>query len=100
MNIASELKRMLTDPVPQTPEGYQAQVNAIEKFDSRADLAGIKCPVLILNGSEDILTPTYLSEELHYNIENSTLELVSECGHMIPQEKPQEFARYISNFFS
>ena len=100
MTISNELKRMLTDPVPQTPEGYQAQVNAIEKFDSRADLTEIICSVQIINGSEDILTPTYLSEELHRTIKNSSLKLIAECGHMIPQEKPEEFAQYILNFFN
>lgn len=98
LSVESEQERMLTDPVPQTPEGYQAQVKAIGKFDSRTDLARITCPVLILNGLDDILTPTWLSEELHQNIGHSTLKLIPECGHMIPQEKPEEFARYISNF--
>lgn len=99
-SVFGELQRMLTDQVPQTPEGYQAQVKSIAKFDTRPDLAQIECPVLILNGSEDVLTPTYLSEELHRKIKNSKLQLISECGHMLPQEKPEEFARCVLNFLA
>ncbi len=96
--VSSELQRMLTDPVPQTPEGYQAQAQAIAQFDARRDLSQINCPVHILNGSEDTLTPTYLSEALHQGIKNSSLKLLSECGHMLPQEKPEEFAKCILAF--
>lgn len=98
-NITAELHRMLTEPYPQTPEGYAAQVQAIRQFNVRADLHQIQCPTLILNGIEDVLTPTYLSEELHQGIYNSKLCLIPKCGHMIPQEKPDLFSQYILDFF-
>lgn len=98
-NIRSELQRMMTDPVPQTPEGYMAQVQAIKAFDSRAYLSKILCPTLIVNGTEDVLTPAYLSEELHKGINHSKLHLIPNCGHMIPQEKPFQFTQCILDFF-
>lgn len=98
-NISSELQRMLMDPVPQTPEGYVAQVQAIKTFDSRAYLSKIQCPTLIVNGTEDVLTPTYLSEELHKEINHSKLHLIPNCGHMIPQEKPSQLTQCILGFF-
>jgi pimeloyl-ACP methyl ester carboxylesterase len=97
--VASEFQRMLTDPIPQTPEGYSAQVRAIRQFDARADLAKIKCPTLILNGAEDVLTPTYVSEELQRGIPHAKLRLMQQCGHMLPQENPEEFVRCILDFF-
>ncbi len=97
--MASEFKRMLRDPVPQTPEGYQAQVKAIKQFDGRQNLSDIQCPVLIVNGTEDLLTPHWLSEELNHQINRSRLELVQRCGHMIPQEKPDVFAQLAIYFF-
>jgi 3-oxoadipate enol-lactonase len=98
-HITSEFQRMLTDPVPQTPEGYRAQVHAIGTFDSRAELNKIQCPTLIINGTEDLLTPTYLSEELHQGIRHSKLNLIPKCGHMLPQENPKHFTQCIMNFF-
>jgi len=98
-NISSELQRMLMDPEPQKPEGYEAQVHAIKTFDSRAYLNKIQCPTLIVNGTEDVLTPTYLSEELHKGINHSKLHLIPNCGHMIPQEKPEQFIQCILDFF-
>ncbi len=98
--VADEMQRMLTDQVPQTPEGYQAQVQAIAAFDAREDLNQIQCPTLILNGLEDILTPPYLSEDLHRNIKNSKLTIMPQCGHMLPQENPKEFAESVLNFYT
>ena len=99
-NITSELQRMLMDPAPQTPEGYEAQVQAIGQFNSRADLSKIQCPTLIVNGTEDVLTPPYLSEELHDAISHSKLHLIPKCGHMIPQEKPEQLLQCILDFFT
>ena len=95
----SEFERMLKDPAPQTPEGYQAQVKAIEQFDGRQILNDIQCPVLIVNGTEDLLTPHELSEELNRQINFSRLEWIQSCGHMIPQEKPEVFAQLVTDFF-
>ena len=97
--MTSEFERMLRDPVPQTPEGYQAQVKAIEQFDGRKNLSDIQCPVLIVNGTDDLLTPHDLSEELNHQINRSKLEWIQSCGHMIPQEKPETFAQLVINFF-
>ncbi len=93
--VSSELQRMLNDPFPQTPAGYQAQVKAIAKFDTRAELGQISCPVFIIHGTEDVLTPSHLSQELHQKIKNSTLHGIPECGHMLPQENPEALAHYI-----
>ncbi len=98
-NIEAELGRMLNDATPQTPAGYQAQVNAIARFNSLADLQRIQSPTLILNGQEDILTPHYLTAALHAGIADSKLVLLPDCGHMIPQEKPQQFSELICDFF-
>lgn len=97
--MAAEFERMLKDPTPQTPEGYRAQVEAIEQFDGRQSLSDIQCPVLITSGTEDLLTPRELSEELNRQIKRSRLEWIEGCGHMMPQEKPEVFARLVTDFF-
>lgn len=99
-NITAELARMLEDPFPQTPEGYASQVQAIARFDSREDLNRIQCPVLIVHGLEDVLTPMYLAHELHQGIAQSSIAFIPHCGHMIPQEKPKELAQWILDFFA
>jgi pimeloyl-ACP methyl ester carboxylesterase len=97
--MASEFERMLTDPTPQTPEGYLAQVKAIDQFDGRKELSDIQCPVLIVNGTEDLLTPDVHSEELHHRIDRSKLKWIDQCGHMIPQEKPETLVQLAVDFF-
>ncbi len=98
--IQAELQRMLGDPVPQTPEGYQAQVRALAQFDARADLARIQCPTLIINGTDDVLTPGYLSDALQAGIPKAQLQLISDAGHMLPFEKPQQLVACIRDFFT
>ena len=68
-------------------------------FDGRQNLSDIQCPVLIVNGTEDLLTPHALSEELNHQINRSKLEWIHGCGHMIPQEKPDVFAQLGIDFF-
>jgi len=98
-NIHAELDRMLTDPVLQTPSGYAAQVRALAQFDVRDKLHLVRCPTLIINGHDDVLTPSALSETLQQGIAQSRLSLLSECGHMIPQEQPRQFCQLINSFF-
>ena len=98
--MALEYKRLLTDKAPQSPENYWAQVMAIKHFDASHDLGNIKCPTLILNGEMDVLTPTYLSEALCQGIKKAQLTLIPDCGHMIPQEKPEAFVDIILDFFN
>jgi len=96
--VQAEMQRMRTEPVPQTPQGYRAQVEALAMFDARADLKTIQCPTLMINGHDDVLTPTHLSEELHHGIEGSHLTIIADCGHMIPQEQPEAFIQCIIDF--
>jgi len=98
--MASEFTRMLADPVPQTAAGYLAQVNAIKQFDGRLYSHDIQCPVLIVHGNEDLLTPSVLAEALHQNISHSKLVSIPACGHMIPQEKAALFSQIATDFFS
>ena len=97
--VQAEMQRMRTEPVPQTPKGYRAQVEALARFDARADLKAIQCPTLIINGHDDVLTPTHLSEELHHGIDASHLTIIAACGHMIPQEQPEALTQCIIDFF-
>jgi pimeloyl-ACP methyl ester carboxylesterase len=56
--------------------------------DSRADLARVGCPALVLCGRDDALTPPALSEELARSIPGARLVVVEECGHLAPLEQP------------
>jgi pimeloyl-ACP methyl ester carboxylesterase len=60
----------------------------IGRSDSRADLAGIRCPTLVLCGRQDALTPPELSEEIAAGVPGGRLVLVGGCGHLSTLEQP------------
>jgi pimeloyl-ACP methyl ester carboxylesterase len=61
-------------------------------------LSEIKVPTLLVHGMQDKIVPVNWAERAHRLIKNSTLELIPECGHLPPVEKPQLFNRIIRRF--
>ncbi len=61
-------------------------------------LPQIDCPVLLIWGKEDKITPPFVAEDFHKLIKNSTLVWMEECGHAPMMEKPEEFNRLLQNF--
>jgi len=58
--------------------------------DSRADLAAIVCPTLLICGRQDPLAPPALHEEMATAIPGAELLIIEECGHLPPLEQPEE----------
>ena len=58
----------------------------------------IQQKVLFISGREDKMTPATKAEELSNNIQNSSITILNECGHMMMIEKPQEVTELIYNF--
>ncbi|MGB9667355.1 MAG: alpha/beta fold hydrolase [Thermosulfidibacteraceae bacterium] len=70
-----------------------------DRFDLRNKLEEIEVPVLIVVGSDDVMTLPKLSEELSNKIPKSKLEIVEGKGHMLPLESPDNLAELIVNFW-
>lgn len=71
-------------------DGFIRQQKAIlSRADSRALLATIDCPTLVLCGRQDRLTPLHLSEEMAAAIPGAELVVVEECGHLPALERPE-----------
>lgn len=59
----------------------------------------VTCPTLIIVARQDRLRTPEEAREIMTLIANAELELVEECGHMIPLEKPHELARITKTWF-
>ena len=70
------------------------------RHDLRERVSEIKAPTLIIAGEEDILVPVKYSRILREKIENSTLVILKNCGHVPPIEKPDEFNRIVMRFLN
>ena len=72
-------------------EGFIRQQTAImNRSDQRSILAAIECPVLVVGGTQDQLTPIEWQQEIVDNVKNSQLEILDNCGHLSPLEQPEK----------
>lgn len=71
------------------PAQLIAQNRALmERPDARPHLPGLRCPVLVLCGDTDRLTPPECSREIAGLVPQAELVWVETCGHMLTMEKP------------
>ena len=56
--------------------------------DARSHLAAVGCPVLVMCGDSDQLTPLECSREIAALVPHAELVVVPECGHMLTMEQP------------
>ena len=75
-------------------DGYIRQQTAIlGRPDARPMLPAIACPTLIIGGRQDLRTPVELHEEMAALIPAARLEIIENCGHLSPLERPEEVLR-------
>ncbi|MGB8423674.1 alpha/beta fold hydrolase [Paraburkholderia sp.] len=66
-----------------TPGAFLRQLKAIQAWGRQApqDLGGIRIPVLIANGDNDIMVPTVNTTDMASRIPNSRLVIYEDAGH-------------------
>ncbi len=75
-------------------DGFVRQIKAqTRRPDSRPNLAHIECQTLVLTGDEDQLCPPAIHQEMAEKIPNSTLHIISNCGHLSTMEHPEEVSK-------
>lgn len=62
------------------------------RIDSRPFLKDIRCPTLVVAGRQDAIMPLEVLRELADGIPGARFEVLDDCGHMAPLEKPAEVA--------
>lgn len=74
----------------RTPAIFEAQIHALlTRPDATPQLAGLRCPTLLLTGEQDGWAPPAQHRVMHEAIAGSTLVVLPGCGHMSPMEAPQ-----------
>lgn len=61
----------------------------IARPDARPHLPQLRCPVLVMCGEADQLTPPACSREIAALVPQARLVLVPRCGHMLTMERPE-----------
>jgi pimeloyl-ACP methyl ester carboxylesterase len=88
--VADVVRAMARD---RGPEAFIRQQRAImSRADSRPRLAAIRCPTAVICGRQDALLPLEVHEEMARGIPGAALEVIEDCGHLAPLERPAEVA--------
>ena len=80
------------------PAAYALGAAAVWLADQRERAAAVRCPTLILCGSEDRITPPSLSEQLKDIIPHAALVEIAGAGHLSNLEQPAIFNRVVERF--
>jgi len=83
----------------QSPVGVSAGVRALrDRPDRRAELSAIRCPTLVIVGSEDKISPPAEMAEIASAIPEARLVEIAGAGHLSNLERPNEFSSAIAQF--
>jgi 3-oxoadipate enol-lactonase len=63
-------------------------------------LKEIECPAMVIVGEFDVGTPLSAALEMHNNLKQSVLVLISNAAHMTNIEQPSQFNRALELFLN
>jgi pimeloyl-ACP methyl ester carboxylesterase len=90
-SILSDMRRVL----------HMVRVAACAKRDNlRDELPAVACPVLLVWGSNDLVTPPSAAEEFKRLLPDSRLHFVPDCGHVPMVEHPEVFNALLVDFLN
>ena len=81
------------------PEVRKRQSALIRK-DGYADLRRIKCPSLVIACRQDRLRTMEETERMAKNLPQTRFEVIEDCGHMAPLERPHELATLLGGWIT
>ena len=83
----------------QSPEGVSAGIKALrDRPDRRAELSAIRCPTLVIVGTEDRISPPAEMAEIASAIPGARLVEIAGAGHLSNLERPNEFSSAVAHF--
>ena len=82
-----------------SPVGIAAASRAMAaRTDARRLLRRIGVPVLVIVGSDDVITPAGEGRAMAEAAPHGRIRLIAGAGHMTPVERPEEFAAVLAEF--
>jgi 3-oxoadipate enol-lactonase len=77
---------------------YRYVVDAIRRFDSRAQLDRIAAATLLITGDRDAVVPRGCQQQLARGIRKVQWHIVRDSGHATPVDQPEEFNQVVLKF--
>lgn len=84
----------------ETALWFNGPSNEHGQFDFRADLGRIECPVLVMVGEQDPITPPAFSDAIVEQLRPKQVRYIKfgECGHGVVGDKPADSLRELRGF--
>ena len=76
----------------------RARQAALVRREGYADLERIACPTLVVACRQDRLRSFAETERMARHLPHATFEVIEDCGHMAPLEKPHELAALLGDW--
>jgi 3-oxoadipate enol-lactonase len=96
--IVEVVRRMMASAPAEGAKGALRAMAA--RPDSSGLLPTIDVPTLVVGGAEDVFTPPSELEALASAIPGSRIELIEQCGHVCPLERPAAFNHVVGEFLA
>jgi 4,5:9,10-diseco-3-hydroxy-5,9,17-trioxoandrosta-1(10),2-diene-4-oate hydrolase len=108
-NVTSEMVEFYYElsTQPGAQQAFLATLRALGSLSGLRDmvldsfLRGLKrldASTLIIWGRQDEFFPVEQARSAHKNLPDSRLEIIDECGHLPPMEKPEQFNQIVLDF--
>ena len=78
----------------------RARQSALVRKDGYADLERITCPTLVVACRQDRLRSFGETERMARHLPHARFEIIENCGHMAPLEKPHELAALLADWIT
>lgn len=82
-----------------SPTALNAALLALKQTDLRPLISSINCPVLLIYGGRDAITPPRMGEYLHQHLPQSEWVLLPQAAHVPFLSHTAEFAQVLSQFW-
>jgi pimeloyl-ACP methyl ester carboxylesterase len=76
----------------------RARQAALVRNDGYADLERITCPSLVIACRQDRLRTFGETERMAHHLPHARFEVIEDCGHMAPLERPKELAALLTRW--
>ncbi|NOY70540.1 MAG: alpha/beta hydrolase [Deltaproteobacteria bacterium] len=97
---SKKMKPLIRDISVLSVETATGDFTACNTFDRMGDLSAVKVPVLVVTGSDDLITPGKYGAYLVEHISDSRLFIIKDAGHLSPLERPEAVNEVISGFLT
>jgi pimeloyl-ACP methyl ester carboxylesterase len=91
----------LLDEVAETVSRRRTVANivrlarAVRRSNLRSELPAIHCPVTLIWGKDDQITPPEVAHDFAQHLPDVSTHFLDECGHTPPMERPEQFTAIV-----